>query len=222
VALYAKQGNTLRLERLLLNQYFWPAERIYARASAGYYEEMFGGAGGQVLYLPQSGKWAIDVASDWVKQRDYQGGFGFLDYSTVTTLVSLHVKLPFLPETTGTLRAGRFLAKDEGVRFELKRRFQSGIEVGFWYTRTNGDDITSPGSPDDPYYDKGVFVNIPLGPLLTKDSATVAGLSLAPWTRDVGQMVVSPGDLYSMFERPVRNLKDGDGLTRLGDYDDDN
>ena len=39
------------------------------------------------------------------------------------------------------------------------RRFKSGTEVSCWYTRTNGDDITSPGSPDYPYYDKGVFVN---------------------------------------------------------------
>jgi hypothetical protein len=222
VGLYAKEGNILRLERLLLHQYFWPAQRIYARASVGYYEEMFGGAGGQVLYLPQSGKWAVDVTGDWVKQRDFQGGFGFQDYSVFTSLVSLHVKLPVLPGTTGTVRVGRFLAGDEGARFELKRRFESGIEVGFWYTRTNAQDITSPGSPDNPYYDKGVFINIPLGPLLTKDSQTIAGLSLSPWTRDAGQMVVSPGDLYSMFERPVRNLTQGDGLIRLGDYDDDN
>jgi hypothetical protein len=222
VAEYKREGNALKLERLLLNQYLFPAERVYARASVGYYEEMFGGAGGQVLYLPPSGKWAVDIAADWVKQRDFNGGFGFRDYSTLTSLISLHAKVPFLPGSTATVRAGRFLAEDEGVRFEFKRRFESGIEVGFWYTRTNGDDITSPGSPDSPYYDKGVFVNDPLGPLLLKDSQAIAGFSLAPWTRDVGQMVVSPGDLYYMFERPVRNLKDRDGLTRLGDYDDEN
>jgi hypothetical protein len=222
VAEYKREGNALKLERLLLNQYLFPAERVYARASVGYYEEMFGGAGGQVLYLPPSGKWAVDIAADWVKQRDFNGGFGFRDYSTLTSLISLHAKVPFLPGSIATVRAGRFLAEDEGVRFEFKRRFESGIEVGFWYTRTNGDDITSPGSPDSPYYDKGVFLNVPLGPLLLKDSQAIAGFSLAPWTRDVGQMVVSPGDLYYMFERPVRNLKDRDGLTRLGDYDDEN
>lgn len=222
IAEYKREGNTLKLDRLLLNRFFFPAQRVYARASVGYYEEMFGGAGGQVLYLPPSGQWAVDIAADWVKQRDFEGGFSFQDYDTVTGLVSLHVKLPWLADSYGTVRAGRFLAEDEGARFEFKRRFRSGIEVGFWYTWTNGDDITSPGSPDDPYYDKGVFVNIPLGPLLQKDSQTIAGLSLAPWTRDVGQMVVSPADLYSVFERPVNNLQERDGLTRLGDYDDDN
>jgi hypothetical protein len=222
IAEYAREQGLIGLERLLLNRYFAPAPRLYARASVGYYEQMFGGGGGQVLYLSQSGKWAADVAADWVKQRDFDGGFGFQDYSTVTSLASVHFKVPLLPATTATVRAGRFLAEDEGVRFELKRRFASGIEVGFWYTRTNGDDITSPGSPDDPYYDKGVFLSVPLSPLLLKDSQARADFSLAPWTRDVGQMVTSPGDLYDMFERPVHDFKEEGGLTRFGDFDDKN
>jgi hypothetical protein len=222
VSEYARQQEWIALERLLLNKYFAPAPRLYARASVGYYEQMFGGAGGQVLYLSESGKWAVDIAADWVKQRDFDGGFGFQDYSTFTSLGSLHFKVPMLPATSATMRVGRFLAQDEGVRFELKRRFESGIELGFWYTRTNGDDITSPGAPGDPYYDKGVFLSVPLSPLLLKDSQARADFSLAPWTRDVGQMVTSPGDLYDMFERPVRNLKEEGGLVRFGDFDDKN
>ena len=69
--------------------------------------------------------------------------------------------------------------------------------------RTDGDDITPPGSPGDPYYDKGVFASIPLGSMLTRDTQAEARFALAPWTRDVGQMVDSPGDLYRRFERPL-------------------
>lgn len=219
---YLQQEKFIALERLLLSRYFAPATRVYARASVGYYEQMYAGAGGQVLYLAESGKWAVDLAADWVRQRDFDGGFGFLDYSVLTSLASLHVKLPVLPQTYGTVRAGRFLAKDWGARFELKRRFNSGVEVGFWYTVTNGDDITSPGSPDNPYYDKGLFVNIPLSPMMLKDTQAVAQVALAPWVRDVGQMVVSPADLYVMFERPERNLKEDGGMVVFGDYDDKN
>ena len=39
--------------------------------------------------------------------------------------------------------------------------------------------------------------------LLTKDTQASGGFSLAPWTRDVGQMVKSPGDLYLMMEEPL-------------------
>ena len=219
---YLQQENFISLERLLLNRYFAPATRVYARASVGYYEQMYAGVGGQVLYLSESGKWAVDLAADWVRQRDFNGGFGFLDYATLTSIASLHLKVPVLPDTYATVRAGRFLAKDWGARFEAKRRFNSGIEVGFWYTVTNGNDITTPGSPGDPYYDKGVFVNIPLSPMLLKDTQAVAQIALAPWVRDVGQMVVSPADLYLMFERPERNLKEQGGMVRFGDFDDKN
>jgi hypothetical protein len=213
-----KRASDFKLMRLLLNQLYFPAERVYARASAGIYEEMFGGAGGQVLYLPPGARWGVDLAVDWVKQRDFDG-WGFRDYDTVTTIASFNYRLPM--GITATARGGRFLARDEGVRFEFKRRFASGYEVGMWYTRTNGNDITSPGSPDNPYYDKGIFLSMPINTLLTKDTQAVALMSLAPWTRDVGQMVVSPLDLYRLMEKPlVLDVHDHDGLVLLGDRDD--
>ena len=214
-----KGAARFKVMRLLLNQLYFPAERVYARASAGLYEEMFGGAGGQVLYLPSGAGWGADVAVDWVKQRNFDG-WGFRDYDTVTTIASFHYRLPL--GITATARGGRFLAKDEGVRFEFKRRFASGYEAGVWYTRTNGNDITSPGSPSSPYYDKGIFLSVPINTLLTKDTQEVAHMSLAPWTRDVGQMVVSPLDLYRLMEKPlVLDVHEHDGLVQLGDRDDD-
>ncbi|HYD58406.1 MAG TPA: phosphatase PAP2 family protein, partial [Burkholderiales bacterium] len=72
-----------------------------------------------------------------------------------------------------------------------------------------------------PYRDKGIFMAMPLDTMLTSDTQATAGFSLAPWTRDVGQMVASPGDLYRMMERPVNQIHYLDGLSRLGDRDDD-
>jgi membrane-associated phospholipid phosphatase len=214
-----KRASDFKLTRLLVNRFYHPQERVYGRLSAGIYEEMFGGVGGQALYLPRDGSWSADLAVDWVRQRDFEGWFGFQDYKTVTSIASVNYRMAH--RVTLTLRAGRFLAKDEGVRGEIKRRFASGFEVGAWYTITNGDDITSPGSPSDPYYDKGVFVVMPLDTLRTRDTQSIAGFSLAPWTRDVGQMVVSPGDLARIVERPVIQMHTRDGLVRFGDRDDD-
>jgi hypothetical protein len=219
VALYYQQGNAIRVDKLLLNRFFNPHQRVYARASAGIYEVMYSGAGGQVMYVPQQGNWATDLAVDWVQQRDYEGGFGHLDYNTVTAIGSVHWRMPYYGLTT-TVRVGRFLAKDTGIRFELKRRFKSGIELGAWYTVTDANDITGPGSPDSPYYDKGVTMTIPLNVLLTRDTQAKAYGSIEPWTRDAGQMVQSPGDLYALFEDELRNKKDRDGLVRLGDLND--
>ena len=196
------QSNRLKLTRLLVNQYLQPHKRVYARLSAGVYEMMFAGAGGQVLYLPERGNWAADLSLDWLRQRDPEGGANFRDYSTVTALGALHYRFPAWG-VTATARAGRFLAKDKGIRFELKRRFRSGITFGAWYTRTDGNDITNPGSPGSPYFDKGIFASIPLDPMLTRDTRARSEFSLRPWARDVGQMVVSPGDLYTMTERTL-------------------
>lgn len=214
-----KQAGRLKLTRALLNRHFQPAERVYARASAGLYEEMYGGAGGQVLYLPRGARWGVDLSMDWLKQRDFKGT-GFRDYSTVTALASAHYRLPLGIQATA--RAGRFLARDSGARFELKRRFLSGYEIGVWYTFTDGNDITSPGSPGNPYHDKGIFLSIPLNTMLTADTQATGSFSLSPWTRDVGQMVTSPADLYGLMEKPlVLDVHERDGLVKLGDREDD-
>lgn len=214
-----KRGSRFKLNRALFNKYMTLDEHWYARASAGLYEEMYRGAGGQILYLPQDRRWAADLTVDALQQRDYKGWFGKRDYSTVTAHGALHYKLPY--DITVTGRAGRFLAKDEGVRLEFKRRFRSGVEIGAWYTKTNGKDITNPGSPADPYNDKGIFLSIPLNIMLPSDSQAIAGFAISPWTRDVGQMVASPGDLYELFEDPRRDMNAYDGLGNFAERKDE-
>lgn len=215
VAEYRRAGDRLRLESLLLNRYAQLYERLYARFSAGYYEEMFGGVGGQVLYLPARGEWAADLSIDWLKQRQPGESFGFGDYTVLTAVSALHYRFP-ARGITATARIGRFLAGDEGVRLELKRRFRSGVEMGAWYTLTNKDDVTGPGTPQDPYRDKGIFLSIPLNTLLTRDTQQRAEFSLRDFTRDVGQLVESPRDLYLQFERGLLlNSSEHGALTDL-------
>ncbi|WP_426211648.1 YjbH domain-containing protein [Massilia sp. TWP1-3-3] len=218
VAEYAR-GGKLKLNRLMVNQYFSPAERWYGRLSGGFYEEMYRGVGGQVLYLPQDARWAADFAVDALQQRGFKGWLDKRDYRAVTALGSLHYRLPYNMELTA--RAGRFLARDEGVRLEFKRRFRSGVEVGAWYAKTNGNDITSPGTPASPYHDKGIFMSIPLRSMLAADTQSTASFAISPWTRDVGQMVASPGDLYSMVEQPRRDMYNYDGLGNFGERRDE-
>ncbi len=214
------EHNGFKISKVMLNKYFHPQERVYVRASAGLYEMMYGGAGGQVLYHPPASRWAVDFSADWLRQRNFVGYFGFRDYQTVTALAAFHYRLPYYG-LTGTVRAGRFLARDNGVRVEVKRRFASGFELGAWYTVTDGRDITTPGSPDKPYHDKGIYGSIPLTAMLTRDTQVNSAFSLSPWTRDVGQMVQSPGDLYELVERPLANRNDQDGLVNFGDQNDD-
>lgn len=214
-----KRGGKFKLNRLLVNQYFNPAERWYGRVSGGLYEEMFRGVGGQLMYMPKDARWAMDLSVDALQQRGYKGWFDRRDYQTVTALGAFHYRLPY--DVTVTARAGRFLARDLGARVEFKRRFRSGVEIGAWYTKTDGKDTTNPGTPQNPYNDKGIFLSIPFYSMLPSDSQANAAFALAPWTRDVGQMVASPGDLYDMMEQPRRDLHNYDGLGNFAERADE-
>jgi membrane-associated phospholipid phosphatase len=214
-----KRGSRIKLNKLMVNQYAMPAEQWYARVSGGFYEEMYRGAGGQLLYAPKDTRWAADLSVDALQQRGFRGWFDARDYRTVTAIGALHYRLP--DDMTVTARAGRFLAKDNGVRLEFKRRFRSGMEIGAWYTKTNGKDITNPGSPTNPYNDKGIFLSISINSMLMSDTQASANIAISPWTRDVGQMVASPGDLYDMIEKPRRDLSIFDGLGNLGERPDE-
>ena len=77
--------------------------------------------------------------------------------------------------------------------------------------------MTGPGSPSNPYHDKGIFLSIPLAIALPYDSRARASISLAPWNRDVGQMLRGPGDLYSVFEDVLLlNTTDQNPLSQFG------
>jgi len=197
-----KRDTRAKLNTLLVNRFFHFRPRLYGRLSLGYYEEMFAGSGGQVLYFSKSRPWALDLAVDWLRQRETGSGLGFRPYRTVTAIASLHYRVPRYG-VTFTLRGGRFLARDTGLRYEFQRRFRSGVRIGGWYTMTDADDINPPGSPDSPYRDKGIFVSVPLGSMQATDSREVSRFAISPWTRDVGQMVDSPADLYGIVEDPL-------------------
>src|SRR5204862_270363 len=66
-----RRHNHLKLSQLLVNRFYHSSERVYARLSGGIYEEMFSGAGGQVLYLPRDGRWGADLDVNWLNQRDF-------------------------------------------------------------------------------------------------------------------------------------------------------
>jgi membrane-associated phospholipid phosphatase len=210
-------GSALKLDHLLLNRVYQPSERNYARLSLGYIEQMYGGLESQWLYVARGTPWAFDLTVDAVKKRAFDG-LGFQEYQTVTALAAMHYKLPY--QSTLTVRAGRFLARDVGARFEIKRRFRIGIEMGAWYTVTNAVD-TGVGSEAN-YRDKGVFMSIPFEALLPNDTKITTGFSLAPWTRDVGQMINSPVDLYDTLEKSLMiDMHKSDGLVRFGDVEDE-
>ena len=90
---------------------------------------MYGGVGGELLYMPDNKRWALGLDAYWVKQREFDQKFSFQDYQTVTGFVSFYYNLPFYDmRFKGSV--GKFLGKDTGVNIDLSRRFKTGARVG--------------------------------------------------------------------------------------------
>ena len=171
---------------------------FYAGLTAGYFEWMYAGVGGEVLYKPVNARWAVGVDANRVRKRDFDGGFGLQDYMTTTGHVTLYYRWPYYDINT-TVRVGRFLAKDTGANFEVSRQFGNGMIVGAFVTKTN----VSAAQFGEGAFDKGLFVSIPLD-LFVGEHTTARGNTLwRPLTRDGGQLLGRPMELYE-------TVRDGD------------
>jgi hypothetical protein len=183
VQLYAEKGRD-SIDQIEVDYLFRPGKYLYGRVSAGIFETMYGGVGGELLWYKQGLPVAFGLDLNWVKKRDFNQGLGFQDYETVTGNFSIYYDLPFYNMSLAT-SFGRYLAKDKGVTFDLSRRFDSGIVVGGFFTLTN----VSARDFGEGSFDKGFYMSIPLDMFLLRSSTRIMGFAFRPITRDGGQRV---------------------------------
>lgn len=193
--LYKKQGKN-GIEALTLAYEFKAAPDIYMRAQAGILEEMFAGVGGEILYRPFGERWALGMNIWRVRQRDYDKLFNFRDYEVTTGHATLYYQLPW-HDISLRLHAGRYLAGDYGVTVEAVRTFDTGIEIGAWFTLTDVPfEDFGEGS-----FDKGIRIKIPLDWTLPFPTQSIFDFALRIIQRDGGQMVFGGTQLYDRTSR---------------------
>lgn len=176
----------------------------YSKLAFGYFEEAYAGIGAEFLWYPICGNWSFGVEGALFKKRSYRG-LGFQN-----KIRKLHGFYPTYQNFLGSqyfanfyyrwdyakldfkVSVGKFLANDFGVRYEVARYFPSGLEVYFWYTRTNGHDRIN----GETYYDKGIGFSMPLDIFYTYSSRERWGYGMNAWLRDVGVRVETGLDLY--------------------------
>ena len=83
---------------------------ISAKLTAGYLEWMYGGYGGELLYMPDDKNWALGLDAYKVRQRDYDQRFGFQDFETVTGFLRFYYNIPFY-DLRLKVSLGKFLGK---------------------------------------------------------------------------------------------------------------
>ena len=194
--LYAQHGTTL--ENLYAARSWKLSPDLYARTSLGYFESMYGGISGELLWKPVSSPLALGVEANYVRQRDYDQRLAFRDYSILTGHVSAYYETN--NGYVAQLDAGRYLAGDYGATFSLDRTFANGWSVGGFFTLTN----VSAEEFGEGSFDKGFRFTIPLDWMLGKPSRNAFGTTIRPTQRDGGQRVYVPGRLYGQIREAHR------------------
>ncbi len=179
-----------KINKLSANYLFHPGADLYGRVSAGLLEQMFGGVSTELLWKPVNSRLALGVEANYVKQRDFEGLFGFQDYETFTGHVSAYYEMNngFFAQ----LDVGQYLAGDKGATFTLKREFANGWKVGAFATITDVD----AASFGEGSFDKGVMVEIPESWITGRPTRKTYEAVLRPLTRDGGARLDVDHRLY--------------------------
>ncbi len=202
IVLYKRER--VALGRLMFDQIYKSPRELYGKISAGYLEIQYAGLDGEIAKPIIDGRILIGLSGSIVKKRDPEHPFSFSSddaedfYSTAFINARLNI-----PEINISLdmKAGRFLAGDEGVRFTVLK-FIHGVILRAWYTVTDTSDFTDEFNKG--YHDKGISITIPLRLFIGADSRTAYTYTLTPWTRDPGQDIAHYETLFDFIGRNTR------------------
>lgn len=181
----------------------------FSRIALGNFEEEYGGIATEFLYYPVHSYWAIGFEGALLRKRTIRG----LGYTgrirKLKGFVITHRKFPFGSQVfldfyydwrqakiDLKLKAGKFLANDVGARFEVSRKFDSGLRITFWYTYTNAHDKIN----GHIYHDKGISFTMPLDIFYTYSDRNKWNYGLSAWLRDVGISAYTGHELYYLIQ----------------------
>ena len=184
---YLQEGDKFAIERLQFNSFANPYKNIYTKFSAGIFESMFGGYGGEFIYRPFNKNYGLGLEAWRVRQRDFKQNLDFQDYETSTGHVTFYYREP----KSGILlrlKGGRYLAGDSGFTFDISRRFETGMSVGAFFSRTD----ISKEEFGEGAFDKGIYFMIPIDFFSTSYATRHFSWGIRPITRD-GAAIVTHG-----------------------------
>ena len=167
---------------------------LYGMVYGGYLETMYAGVGGELLYRPMGERWSIGADLNYVRQREFDQGFGLRDYRTVTGHITSYTKLPF--DLDAAVSVGSYLARDWGTTIDISREFTNGVKFGGWVTRTTA----SKEEYGEGSFDKGIYISIPFDEMMSVSTMSRANIAWAPLTRDGGAMLHRQYSLHTMTD----------------------
>ena len=176
--------------RAQLDYHLTPRTNHHLMFSGGVLEDMFSGYGLEYLYFKQNTNYAFGVEVFNVRKRDYDWGFGHLDYENTYAHGNFYYRnygsIPF----DMRISAGEYLAGDVGSTIEFSRSFRNGVRFGVFATFTD----VSTEQFGEGSFDKGIFFNIPI-------YGNFINYTWRPLTKDPGATLVRRNNLHSLLVR---------------------
>ena len=203
------KGHHLSLDEAYLQKNWALGNGFYSKLALGYFEIEYAGIANEWLWYPLKYPFALSVEGAIFKKRKTHGlGFeskirkldGFIPTYRKFTGSQYFLNLYwrwYQTELDFKISAGKFLANDYGVRFQVSRYFPSGLNIYFWYTLTNGHDHVN----GHLYYDKGIGFTMPLDIFYTYSDRERWGYGMSAWLRDVGVQARVGLDLYELISQ---------------------
>ena len=182
---YTRHG----IEDLVFHYQWQPASEWYARASAGLLEGMYAGISTEFLYQPYHQPWAFGIDLHRVRKRGFDQLIDLQDYRTTTGHLSSYYHLA-AQNLDIKLSIGRYLAQDIGATLDIAHDFANGTQVGFYTTFSK--------KSDRHYQDKGLYLSLPLTPILTGHRRPHVQLAWRSLTHDHGQTLRNNHRLYAL------------------------
>ena len=186
---YLKNMNEgLLIGRAQLDYFISPYKNHHLMFTGGILEDMFSGYGLEYLYFKNKTNYAIGFEIFNVKKRDYDWGFGTLDYQNTIAHINFHYRNYGLIPFDLKLSYGEYLAGDFGTTVELSRTYENGTKFGVFASFT---DVTTDEFGEGSF-DKGLFFNIPI-------YGNLINYSWRPLTKDPGQKLNRRNTLHGLL-----------------------
>ena len=172
--------------RAQLDYHLTPKENHHFMLTGGILEDMFSGIGMEYLYFVPNTNYSFGVELFKVKKRDYEWGFGHLDYENITLTGNFYYRNYGLIPFDLKLSAGEYLAGDIGSTIEFSRTFANGVSFGAFATFTD----VSAEEFGEGSFDKGIFFNVPI-------FGNAIAYTWRPLTKDPGAKLIRRNTLMT-------------------------
>ena len=166
--------------------------------TGGLLEEMYSGAGAEILYRPFGKTWAVGAEGWRIFRRDPGSTAGIISNHAGFTG---HINFWYEPPGTNlTLfgKAGRYLGEDVGATAGLQTTFDNGAILKGFLTTTDKSDPDIFGDTTHLY--GGLQLTLPFGHFKYTPDGTDIRIKAEPFGRDAGQTLDNPLPLYKLTE----------------------